>query len=196
MTNVDPFLGMPTERLLEEIASEKPAPGGGSVAALVVAMGSGLVGMAARLSVDEWHGARSVAERADEIRERVAPLAAADAAAFEDVLIAMRLPRHIEDAVRDAAIDNALVRAAEVPLQIAREAAEIAELGALVAERGNQRVRGEAVAGSILAAAAGRAAANLVTINRGADQGDERIGQARALVALAETAADRAVAAR
>jgi len=196
MTNVDPYLAMPTGRLLDEIASEKPAPGAGSTAALVVAMGAGLVSMAARLSVDEWHGARSVVDRAEEIRSRVAPLAAADAAAFEDVLIAMRLPRHIDDEVREAAIDNALVRAAEVPLQIAREAAEIAELGALVAERGNQRVRGEAVTGSILAASAGRAAANLVTINRGADQGDARIGQARALVASAETSAERAVAAR
>jgi formiminotetrahydrofolate cyclodeaminase len=196
MTNVDPYLAMPVGRLLEEIASEKPAPGAGSTAALVVAMGAGLVSMAARLSVDEWHGARSVIDRAEEIRARVAPLAAADAAAFEDVLIAMRLPRHLEDEVREAAIDNALARAAEVPLQIAREAAEIAELGALVAERGNQRVRGEAVTGSLLAASAGRAAANLVTINRGADQGDERIGQARALVASAETSAERAVAAR
>ena len=196
MTNVDPYLAMPVGRLLEEIASEKPAPGAGSNAALVVAMGAGLVSMAARLSVGEWHGARSVVDRAEEIRARVTPLAAADAAAFEDVLIAMRLPRHLEDEVRDAAIDNALVRAAEVPLQIAREAAEIAELGALVAERGNQRVRGEAVTGSLLAASAGRAAANLVTINRGADQGDERIGQARALVASAETSAERAVAAR
>jgi len=196
MTNVDPFLGLPTGQLLNEIASEKPAPGAGSVTALVVAMAAGLVAMAARLSRDEWPAAASVVERAEDIRGRVAPLAAADAAAFEDVLIAMRLPRHLEEEVREAAIDNALVRAAEVPLQIAREAAEIAELGALVAERGNQRVRGEAVTGSLLAASAGRAAANLVTINRGADQGDERIGQARALVASAETAAERAVAAR
>lgn len=196
MTNVDPYLGLPAAQLLDEIASEKPAPGAGSVTALVVAMAAGLVAMAARLSRDDWPASASVVERAEDIRGRVAPLAAADAAAFEDVLIALRLPRHLEDDVREAAIDNALVRAAEVPLQIAREAVEIAELGALVAERGNQRVRGEAVAASILAASAGRAAANLVTINRGADQGDARIGQARALVASAETAAERAVAAR
>jgi len=196
MTNVDPYLGLPTAQLLDEIASGKPAPGGGSVAAIVVAMAAGLVTMAARLSQDEWPGAAAVVERSEDIRARVAPLAAADAAAFEEVLIALRLPRHLEEEVREAALDNALVRAAEVPLQVAREAAEIAELGAVVAERGNPRLRGEAVSGSLLAASAGRAAANLVAMNRGADQGDERIGQARALVASAETAAERAVAVR
>jgi methenyltetrahydrofolate cyclohydrolase len=192
-TTVTDFLAQPLEELLEEIASDKPAPGGGAVAAIVVAMAAGLVAMAARFS-REWEEADEVCERADALRRRVAPLAPADAAAFEEVLTAMRLPKHLEPEVRNTAIGNALARAAEIPLEIAKEASEVAVLGALAAEKGNPNLRGDAVAATFLAHAAARVAANLVTINLGTTERDERVARAREHVAAAEEAVERALA--
>ncbi|MDQ3867200.1 MAG: cyclodeaminase/cyclohydrolase family protein, partial [Actinomycetota bacterium] len=167
MTTVQTFLEQRLDEYLEEVASEKPAPGGGSVAALVLAMAAGLVAMAARFSLDRWNKAEEVVERADALRHRVAPLAPADSQAYEEVLTAMRLPKHLEPEVRNAAIGHALARAAEIPLEIAKEAAEVATLGALVAERGNPNLRGDAAAAAVLAAGGARIAAHLVAINLG-----------------------------
>ena len=194
MTTVETFLEQPLDAFLEEIASDKPAPGGGAVAAVVVAMAAGLVAMAARFARD-WVDARDVVERADALRRRVAPLAPADAQAYEEVLTAMRLPKDLEPEVRNTAIGNALARAAEIPLEIAREASEVAVLGALAAEHGNPNLRGDAVAAAMLTEAGARVAANLVVINLGTTERDRRVVRAREHVAAAEAAAQRALAA-
>ena len=194
MTAVQTFLEQRLDEYLEDVASDKPAPGGGSVAAVVIAMAAGLVGMAARFSLDKWDDAEDVIERADALRHRVAPLAPADSQAFEEVLTAMRLPKHLEPEVRNAAIGHALARAAEIPLEIAKGASEVATLGALAAERGNPNLRGDAAAAAVLAAAGARVAAHLVTINLGTTERDERIARAREHVAAAAAAAERALA--
>ncbi len=181
--------------LLAEIASEKPAPGAGSVAALCAAMGAGLAAMAARLSLDTWDGAADVIERADALRLRVAPLAPADGQAYEEVLTALRLPQSLEPVVRDGAIANALVRAAEIPLEIAGEAAYAAGLAADAAEHGNPNLRSDAAAGAVLAAAAAKVAAHLVEINVGASADDVRVLEARTQADAAAAAAERALAA-
>lgn len=195
MSTVETFLAQRLEAFLDDIASETPAPGGGSVAAIVVAMAAALVAMAARFSLDRWESAADVAERAEALRRQVAPLAPADAQAFEEVLTAMRLPKHLEPEVRNTAIANALARATEIPLEIAKEASEVAVLGALVAESGNPNLRGDAAAAAVLADAGARVAAHLVAINLGTTDGDERLARAREHVAAASAAAARAVAA-
>jgi len=193
-TTVEAFLEQRLDDYLEEIASDRPAPGGGSVAAVVVAMAAGLVAMAARFSLEHWDEAADVIERADALRRRVAPLAPADSQAFEEVLTAMRLPKDLEPEVRNTAIGNALARAAEIPLVIAREASEVAALAALVAEHGNPNVRGDAVTGVLLADAGARAAANLVEVNLGTTEADGRIGRAREHVEAARAAVEHALA--
>ena len=195
MATVETFLAQRVDELLDAIASETPAPGGGSTAALVAAMGAGLVAMAARFSTEIWPDAADVVDRADELRRRLAPLAPADGAAYEEVLTALRLPRSLEPDVRNTAIGNALSRAAAIPLEIARDASEVASLGALAAENGNPNLRGDAVAGAMLAAAAARATANLVAINLGTTEGDDRVVRAHEHVAAAEAAVERALAA-
>ncbi|MBA2537004.1 MAG: cyclodeaminase/cyclohydrolase family protein [Actinobacteria bacterium] len=195
MLTVETFLGQSIEKLLDDIASETPAPGGGAVAAVVVAMAAGLVAMAARFSQKHWPDASGVVERAEALRRRVAPLAPADAQAYEEVLTAFRLPKDLEPEVRNTTIGNALARAAEIPLEIAKEASEVAVLGALVAANGNPNLRGDAVGGAILATAGARVAANLVEINLGTKDGDERIARAREHVAVASAAVERSLAA-
>lgn len=191
---LDSFLAQRVDELLEEIATDTPAPGGGSVAALVVAMAAGLAAMAARFSLEHWDEAAGAVEQADALRASAIPLAPGDSAAYEEVLTAMRLPKNLEPEVRNKTIGNALARAAEIPLEIAGQAAQVAELAALVAEHGNPNLRGDAVAAALLASAAARAAANLVEINLGTTASDERIARARSRVAAAAEAAERALA--
>jgi len=192
--SVEEFLALPVTTLLDDVASERPAPGGGSVAAVAVALAAGLAAMAARLSLERWEDAAATVERADALRAHVAPLAPADARAYEEVLTALRLPKDLEPEVREAATANALGRAADIPLEIARAGAEAARLAADAAEHGNPNLRGDAAAGALLAAAATRAAANLVEINLGTTAGDERVTAARTYVAAAAAEADRALA--
>jgi len=192
--SVEEFLARPVATLLDDVASERPAPGGGSVSALAVALAAGLAAMAARLSLDGWENAAATVEEADALRAHVAPLAPADARAYEEVLTALRLPKDLEPEVREAAIASALARAADIPLEIARAGADAARLAADAAEHGNPNLRGDAVAGALLAAAATRAAATLVEINLTASPGDERVTAARTHVAAAAAAAERALA--
>src|SRR5918997_5676355 len=90
------YLDLPLGEFLDLVASGNPAPGGGSVAAVAVALAAGLSGMAARLSADQLAEAPRLADRADVSRRRVAPLAWADAESYGRVLDALRLPRDSE----------------------------------------------------------------------------------------------------
>ena len=186
------YTDVPFEELLDTIAAETPAPGGGSVAAFVTEMAASLAAMAARFAHD-WDGAAGAVAQAETLRHRAAPLADEDAVAYENVLTAMRMPRELEPEVRNMLIGETLSRAADVPLEIADCAASVSELAAEIALRGNPNLRGDATAAAILAAAAARVAANLVEINLATVEGDERVERARAVVASAERAASRAV---
>ena len=183
------------QEYLDAIAAETPAPGGGSVAAVVTEMAAALAAMTARFSREHWHGARGAVAQAEALRRRAAPLAQEDADAYEAVLAAMRMPKELEPEVRNALIGETLSRAADVPLKIAETAADVAELGATLAENGNPNLRGDAAAAALLCEAAARVAANLVEINLATTEDDERIGRARELTVTAARAAKRAIAA-
>ena len=183
------------EDFLDSIAAETPAPGGGSVAAVVVEMAASLAAMAARFAREHWDGAAGALAQAEALRARAAPLAQEDAEAYEAVLTAMRMPRDLEAEVRNTLIGDTLSRAADAPLRIAETAADVAELGATLAEEGNPNLRGDAAAAAVLSEAAARAAANLVEINLATTESDERIGRARELAQAARVAAERALAA-
>lgn len=186
------YTDMPFEELLDTIAAETPAPGGGSVAAFVTEMAASLAAMAARFAHD-WDGAAGAVAQAETLRHRAAPLAAADAVAYENVLTAMRMPADLESEVRNSLIGETLSRAADVPLAIAVTAADVASLAAEIAASGNPNLRGDAAAASVLAASAARVAANLVEINLSTVEGDDRIEHARAVVANAEKSARQAL---
>ena len=186
------YTDMPFEELLDTIAAETPAPGGGSVAAFVTEMAASLAAMAARFAHD-WDGAAGAVAQAETLRHRAAPLAGEDAVAYENVLTALRMPQELEPEVRNTLIGETLSRAADVPLAIAECAASVAELAAEIAVCGNQNLRGDAAAAAILAASAARVAANLVEINLSTAEGDDRVEHGRAVVRSAEKAAERAV---
>lgn len=183
------------QSFLDAIAAETPAPGGGSVAAVVTEMAAALAAMTARLSRKHWEGAPGAVAQAEALRVRATPLAQEDADAYEAVLTAMRMPKDLEPEVRNALIGETLSRAADVPLRIAEAAADVADLAATIAVEGNPNLRGDAAAAALLSEASARVAANLVEINLATTEEDERIGRARAFAAAAATAAKRATSA-
>jgi formiminotetrahydrofolate cyclodeaminase len=169
--------------LLSALAADTPAPGGGAAAALAGALAAGLVEMAAGASRPE-HATRAAAARA-----RAVELADEDAAAYTRVIAARR--EAAGDADRLAA---ALSAASDVPLAIAEAAAEMAELAAELAVTGRASLRGDAVAGALLAEAATAAAARLVEINLDGAPADPRGAQARDMAGRAAQARGRALA--
>jgi formiminotetrahydrofolate cyclodeaminase len=159
--------------LLERLGSSDPAPGGGAAAALAGALGAALVQMTANLTLgrprlaDVQDQARSIAERAGSLRERLARLADADAEAYARVSAAYKLPRDDEaqKAERSRAIQSALLSAARVPLETAQVAADVLLVAEEAAPILNQSVISDVVVGALLAQAALASAAVNVKIN-------------------------------
>jgi methenyltetrahydrofolate cyclohydrolase len=188
------YLDDTVARFLDQVASKEPAPGGGAVAAVTVAMAAGLVAMAARFAVDHLADATDVVSCAEVLRRRVAPLAQADADAYQAYLAALRLPRERKPEARRRQVHAARSRAAEVPMTVAEIAADVAGLAARLATGGNPNLRGDAVTAALLAEAGAWSAACLVEINVGA--GDQRAARAANLANAAAGAARRALDAR
>jgi formiminotetrahydrofolate cyclodeaminase len=189
------LLDAPVGELLETLAGESPSPGGGSAAAIVVAMAAGLVAKVARASVGYWDEAGGVIGQAESFRARVAPLAQADAEAYEEALSALRGREELAERYRDQQLRAALERAAEIPLRIAEAGCDLASLAALLVENGNPEVRADAAAAAILAESGARVAAQLVGTNLGANADDPRVRHVESLVESAADASERALAA-
>jgi formiminotetrahydrofolate cyclodeaminase len=175
------YLDLPLGEFLDRVASDRPAPGGGSVAAVAVALAAGLAGMAARLSTDQMGDASELAGCADASRRRVAPLAKADAESYGRVLDALRSQGDPE--TREERIREALSGAADVPLAVAEVGGEVAGIAARLVEEGNPNLEGDAMTAVLLAAAGVRASAALAEINLSAAKvEDDRLERASKLV--------------
>ena len=151
---------------LDEVAAGTPAPGGGSVAAIVGALAAALGEMVANLTLgrEKYAGAeetvRPVGDRLHSLRTMLLDAATADEAAYQAYRTASSLPSHsdIEKAARTAAMQRTLIEATNVPLGVARAARAVAESLTIVAQEGNPHVRSDAALGAILAEAALRGA--------------------------------------
>ena len=158
---------------LDRLADATPTPGGGSAAATAAAMAAALAGMVARLTGGKKKYAsvetrlKDVASAADGLRQKLTAAVDDDAATFEGVLEATRLPHttEAEASARSQAIERATRQAARVPLNVALAAADVAELGAEVAETGNVNAISDAATAVTLARAGIQAAALNVRIN-------------------------------
>jgi glutamate formiminotransferase/formiminotetrahydrofolate cyclodeaminase len=175
-----PALGRESfDRLLERIAERTPTPGGGSVAALAGAMGGALGCMAVRFSTKrkestpEQDAVLGTLERGLlEVAKQLTALADEDAAAFESVRAARKLPQttDAERAARAEAIRSATVRSADVPratAKLCREAMELID-GGLPAL--NPKLATDAASGAILLRAGARCAAWNVLVNLVGDE--------------------------
>src|SRR4029077_18560164 len=141
----------------------------------VVAAASALVQKVARLSTKQWPKAGDAHTRAERLRLRAEELIEEDSLAYLAFMEAMR-----------AGVDvaSAQARTIEIPLEIVRAAAEVAELAERSASLGNPKLRADAVVAARLAAAAAESAAYLVGVNLG-ETADVRLDEARGLASEA-----------
>ena len=197
--------GQSLAAFIGSVASPDPAPGGGSVAAHSGSLAAALVQMVAGLTIGRKKYVAVDAEMKDVARQaaslvtRCAALVARDADAYLRVMTTYKLPKDGPDAARrDALIANALVHAAEVPLETARACAEVAELAAIVAEKGNSNAVSDGGVAALVADAGCRGAAYNVRINVAALGADPRgaplAAEAKVVVARSAAAAAKATA--
>jgi glutamate formiminotransferase / formiminotetrahydrofolate cyclodeaminase len=158
---------------LAAVASSNPVPGGGSVAAHAGALAAALAQMVAGLTIGKKKYAgiegemKESALKAVSLSNTLSGLVKRDADAYALVSEAYKLPKEPADAAarRAEAVTNALLKAAEVPLETARASVEVARLAALVAEKGNTNAVTDAGVAALLAHAACKGAAYNVRVN-------------------------------
>ena len=170
---------------LDDVAAATPAPGGGTSAAVTLALGAALVEMSASLAGDSEAAARAAVLRAEALEA-----AEAELSSYAPVLDAVRLPR--DDPSRTGRLEDALLEASRTPLGIAERAADAAELGASVAAGSSASVRGDAVTGTVLAEAACAAAAGLVEVNLARQSSAPELERARGAAGRANRARSQA----
>src|SRR5213082_2848023 len=156
-----------------ETLSDSPAPGGGSVAALMGALGASLGGMVANLSAgkrgwdDQLQYFSNWAVKAQQLKDELLSLVDEDTAAFNKVMDAFALPKESaeEKAARSTAIEQATKYAAEVPLKVMETASKSYELLAEMAEKGNPASVSDVGVGALATRACIEGAALNVRIN-------------------------------
>ena len=171
-----------------QLAAKQPTPGGGSAAALVGALGAGLVSMVCQYTVgreryaDVEEAAQRVLVRAEELRVELEQAVEADVAAYGSYSRAQSMPRETdaEQGARNAALQTALRESTSVPLGVAERCTELLELAVEAAEIGNPFLISDAAVGAELAAAA-RASAELnVRLNVGGLEDEAFADESRA----------------
>ncbi len=158
-----------------ETLSDSPAPGGGSVAALMGALGASLGGMVANLSAgkrgwdDKLEYFSGWAVKAQQLKDELLSLVDEDTAAFNKVMDALALPKESaeEKATRATTIEEATKHAAEIPLKVMETASRSYALLAEMAERGNPVSISDVGVGTLATRACIEGAALNVRINLG-----------------------------
>ena len=158
-----------------ETLSDSPAPGGGSVAALMGALGASLGGMVANLSAgkrgwdDKLEYFSDWAVKAQQLKDELLSLVDEDTNAFNKVMDAFALPKNSaeEKAARTTAIEEATKHAAEVPLKVMETAARSYQLLSEMAANGNPASVSDVGVGALATRACVRGAAMNVRINLG-----------------------------
>ena len=155
------------ELFLDDLASRKPTPSGGSAAAVMGAMGAALVSMVCNLTIgrtqyrDFEEELKSVLTKAEELRRDLIKMIEEDMQAFDAVMRAYGMPRLTKDetATRAEVIQTALKTATLVPMRCCRACREVITICGVVAEKGNRNVVSDAGVAAVAAYAALRSAA-------------------------------------
>ena len=181
----------------EETASESPAPGGGSIAAYMGALGAALGTMVANLSAhkpgwdDRWEEFSDWAERGQTLMQKLLHLVDEDTAAFNRIMAVFAMPKSTDEerAARSAALQEATLYATEVPLRTMRTAMEVFPIVRAMAAEGNPNSVSDAGVGALAARSAVYGARLNVRINAA---GLKDRTKAEALVGEADELAARA----
>jgi len=154
---------------LDELASNSPTPGGGSVAALAGALGAALISMVGNLTVGKKveEDIKKIISSSEKLRYKLSQLIEEDVKAFNNFMATYKMPKETEDEkrVRAEKIQEALIEAAKVPLKTAYKCLDIMILSQEVAEKGNINVISDAGVAVLMAEAALESAILNVKIN-------------------------------
>ena len=179
----------PLQTYVDDAASGKPAPGGGSVSACAGALGAALVSMVCNLTIGkekfaavEAPSSSDLVARSEACRAELERLLQDDTTAYNGVIEGYRMPKDTpeQQAARAAHIQAALKVAANVPLEIARVALDVCRLAKTAAELGNPAAVTDAAIGAILGEAAAQGAALNVLINLGSIKDEAYVAACRA----------------
>lgn len=159
----------------DETASESPAPGGGSVAAYMGALGASLATMVANLSShkkgwdNRWEEFSDWADKGQRYKNELLRLVDEDTKAFNQVMAAMGLPKtiEVEKATRKKAIQDATKFAIEIPFRVMQLSVDSMELIKAMAETGNPNSVSDAGVAALCARSAVMGAFMNVRINAG-----------------------------
>jgi glutamate formiminotransferase/formiminotetrahydrofolate cyclodeaminase len=196
-----PLVSMTNRAFVDELSSDSPAPGGGSVAALGAAQAAGLVAMVANLTVgkkkyeDVQARVKDVAERGQDLKDLLLRAIDDDTDAFNRVMETFRLPKGTpaEARAKDLATAAATRRATDVPLSVLRLCPEVLELAGEVARIGNANSLSDAGVAALMALAGAEGAYYNVLINLASlktlDQSADPDYQPRTLAAAKEALA-------
>ena len=160
--NPRPLANLSLQDFADETASESPAPGGGSIAAYVGALGISLATMVANLSSHKrgwdkrWEEFSDWAAKGQAIKDQLMHLVDEDTAAFNRIMDSFKLPQstETEQAARTAAIESATRYAIEVPYKVMELGAAAMEVIAAMAASGNPNSVSDAGVGALCARSA------------------------------------------
>lgn len=158
---------------IDELASAAPTPGGGGASAYAGALAAALASMVGNLTLgkktyaDVEDEVRASLARLDALRARLVALVDEDARAFEPLAAAYRLPKATpeEQAAKNAALQQALVGASDVPLVIMRAVADVVDEADYLAHHGSKMARSDAGVAAAFARAASDGASLNIFIN-------------------------------
>jgi len=158
---------------LDELASNSPTPGGGSVAALAGALGAALISMVGNLTVgkkkyeDVEEDIKKIIGSSEKLRYELSQLIEEDVKVFNNFMATYKMPRETEDEkkMRTEKIQEALIEAAKIPLRVAYKCLDIMILSQEAAEKGNINVISDAGVAVLMAEAALESAILNVKIN-------------------------------
>ncbi|MEA2096881.1 MAG: glutamate formimidoyltransferase [Candidatus Cloacimonadota bacterium] len=175
ISNEDDLVNKTLTGFCDELSTDSPAPGGGSVAALCSAMSGALSAMVSNLTFGKkgyekvWEEAKELSKIGQNIKERSLVAIDSDTQAFYDMMDAARLPKKTDEdkKVRVDAIQEATKKAILVPLETLEIALEAVELAAKISKIGNTNALSDAGVAAITANAAAKSAYLNVTINMG-----------------------------
>ena len=160
--NSSPLVNLSLKKFADETASESPAPGGGSIAAYLGALGISLGTMVANLSShkkgwdERWKEFSDWAEKGQVIKNELVKLVDEDTRAFNKIMDAFGLPKtsDAEKAGRKQAIQQATRYAIEVPLRVMQRSLDSFEIIKAMAETGNPNSVSDAGVGALCARSA------------------------------------------
>ncbi len=167
------LVDMSVKDFVEETMSESPAPGGGSVAATLGAMGTALATMVANLSAhkrgwdERWEEFSDWAEKGKALQDELVGLVDKDTDAFNAIMDAFGMPKDSDEAVaaRKAAIQAATKGAIDIPFRTMEVALESMAVIKAMAENGNPNSVSDAGVGALCARSAVMGAYLNVKIN-------------------------------